>query len=155
MRQTSISVAMAILYQNQHFLMQLRDDKPGQIIYSGKWGLFGGHLESAELPKAGVIREIQEEINYDLKEPDFFRCYEDSKVNRYIFYAPLKIDIKSLELNEGQDLALVPLSDIRLGYHYSDKIAEKRYLGAIHQQILLDFAVFALNNLSEFDYKVD
>ncbi|MEB3314276.1 MAG: NUDIX domain-containing protein, partial [Cyanobacteriota bacterium] len=37
-------VAVAILYQSNQVLLQLRDDHPG-IIYPGQWGFFGGHLE--------------------------------------------------------------------------------------------------------------
>jgi 8-oxo-dGTP diphosphatase len=140
-----VLVTMAVLYQNQHFLMQLRDDKEN-ILYPGKWGLFGGHLESGETPEVGLIREIQEEINYLVKEPTLFRCYSDRKSDRYIFFAPLEVSLESLKLNEGQDLDLVPLDKIRLGYHYSKKIGEKRALGPIHRLILLDFAIFAQHN---------
>jgi 8-oxo-dGTP diphosphatase len=140
-----ILVTMAVLYQDRHFLMQLRDDKKS-ILYPGRWGLFGGHLESGETPQVGLIREIQEEINYLVKNPTLFRCYSDRKTERYIFFAPLEVSLESLELNEGQDLDLVPLDNIRLGYHYSRKIKEQRALGAIHRRILLDFATFALKN---------
>ena len=149
MKQTPVPVSMAVLYQNQSFLMQLRDDKDN-ILYPGKWGLFGGHLEAEELPQAGLIREVKEEINYFLQEPILFRCYADSQVNRYIFFAALEVDLAELELHEGQDFALVPLKDVRLGYYYSEKIAENRHLGAIHREILLDFAVYAQAHVLDF-----
>ncbi|VEP16120.1 ADP-ribose pyrophosphatase [Hyella patelloides LEGE 07179] len=149
MKLIPIPVAMAVLYHNQHFLMQLRDDKEG-ILYPGQWGLFGGHLELEEAPEAGLIREVKEEINYLVTEPTLFRCYNDTKVTRHIFFAPLTVSVDSLELNEGWDLDLVPLNSIQLGRHYSHQAKEERYLGAIHRRILLDFAVFAHNNLLSF-----
>ena len=152
MKQTPISVAMAILYQNRHFLMQLRDDKD-YIPYSGQWGLFGGHLETGESPSTGLIREIKEEINYFIAEPIFFRCYKDNKAYRHIFFASLDINIKSLKLNEGWDLDLVSLSSVRLGRHYSHEAGEERFIGDIHRRILLDFDIFARNNILTFDHK--
>lgn len=149
MKETPISVAMAVLYQNKHFLMQLRDDIEG-ILYPGKWGLFGGHLELGETPEAGLIREIKEEIDYVVTKPTLFKCYADSNVSRYIFFAPLKTSVTALELHEGWDLDLVPLSSISLGRHYSQKAGEERDLGGIHRRILLDFAIFAQKNLSDF-----
>ena len=149
MKKTSISVAMAILYQDRHFLMQLRDDIEG-ILYPGKWGLFGGHLEPGETPEAGLIREVKEEINYTLDRATLFKCYADSNVSRYIFFAPLKVSLTALELHEGWDLDLVPLSSIRLGRHYSQKAGKERDLGAIHRRMLLDFAIFAEKNVSDF-----
>ena len=149
MTKVPVPVSMAVLYQQQSFLMQLRDDKDN-ILYPGKWGLFGGHLEPEELPQAGLIREVKEEINYSLKEPILFRSYCDSRVARYIYFAPLEVGLADLELNEGQDFALVPLSNVRLGYYYSNKLAKNRYLGDIHRQILLDFANYAQAHLVDF-----
>lgn len=150
MNKTPTSVAMAVLYQDRHFLMQLRDDIEG-ILYPGKWGLFGGHLEPGETPEVGLIREVKEEINHTLQEATLFKCYADSNASRYIFFAPLKVDLTALELHEGWDLDLVPLSSIRLGRHYSQKAGEERDLGGIHRRILLDFTIFAEKNLSDFD----
>ena len=145
MKNSYISVAMALLYHQNCFLMQLRDDKPS-ILYPGYWGLFGGHLEEKEPPKQGLIREVQEEIEHDLQQPQYFRCYGDREVKRHIFYAPLTVKISTLVLNEGQDLALVPIESIQQGEYYSSKINQTRKLGPIHRQILLDFVTFAKSN---------
>ncbi|ELS01304.1 ADP-ribose pyrophosphatase [Xenococcus sp. PCC 7305] len=130
--------AMAILYQDNKFLMQLRDDIEG-ILYPGQWGFFGGHLDPGENPEVGVKRELIEEINYVIEKPKFYKCYADHKAERYIFYSPLTVDINELELNEGWDLDLVPVENIQHGFHYSDKPNMERPLGDIHRQILLDF----------------
>ena len=133
-----VQVAMAILYQDEKFLMQLRDDIPG-ILYPGCWGLFGGHLEPGETPEAGLKREVEEEINYTLISPLKLGCYNDEKVIRHIYYAPLKIPVEALTLNEGWDLDLVSLQDIYRGSCYARKARQERPLGDIHQHILLDF----------------
>ncbi len=143
-------VSMAILYRDQKFLMQLRDDYE-HILFPGQWGLFGGHLEIEEDPQSGLVREVREEINYLVVKPNFFKSYNDDSAHRYIYFAALNKDIDFLELNEGQDLDLVSIEDVSRGLHYSSKIKQDRQLGAIHQRILLDFFEFAQHNLGDFD----
>jgi 8-oxo-dGTP pyrophosphatase MutT (NUDIX family) len=133
-----ILVAMAILFQEGKFLMQLRDDIPG-ILYPGYWGFFGGHLEPGETPKAGVIREVKEEIGYCLNDAQLFDCYGDTEAYRYIFYAPLQVPLAQLDLQEGWDLGLITPEAIAKGVAYSEKAKQERPLGPIHQTILLDF----------------
>lgn len=58
-------VAIAILYRDNKFLMQLRDNIP-TIVYPGYWAFFGGHIEPGETPEVAVRREVLEEINYTL-----------------------------------------------------------------------------------------
>ncbi len=135
------SVALAILHQNGHFLMQLRDNIP-TIIYPDRWGFFGGHLEPGETPEMGVKREVLEEINYQLENPIFFCRHDDEVALRYIFHAPLTVPIQDLILQEGADLGLVSPEDVKQGHCYSQKLGEVRPLGKIHQEILLNFLNF-------------
>ncbi len=131
-------VALAILARDGKYLMQLRDDLP-HILYPGHWGFFGGHLDPGETPAEGLIREVREEINYEVTSLRKFRCYEDAEATRHIFYVPLTVDINELQQQEGFDLDLLERSSIEAGWHYSSKAGEVRPLGKIHQQILLDF----------------
>ena len=136
--QFPVQVALAILYQEDKFLMQLRDDIPS-ILYPGFWGLFGGHLEPEETPEAGLKRELEEEINYTVIAPSKLGFYKDDRVIRHIYYAPLTVSLDTLVLNEGWDLDLVSLKDIQRGSCYSAKAGQERPLGDIHQHILLNF----------------
>lgn len=133
-----IHVAIAIIYQEGKFLMQLRDNIP-TILYPGIWGLFGGHIEPGETPEAGVKREIREEINYLVEEPLFFGCYPDSKIMRHVFHFPLQVAINELKLLEGWDFGLVTTAELQRGCCYSQQAKEARAIGKIHRQILLDF----------------
>jgi 8-oxo-dGTP diphosphatase len=133
-----VEVALAILYREGNFLMQLRDDLPN-ILYPGIWGLFGGHLEPKEAPETGLKREVLEEIEYAVTYPVKFGCYADDRIIRHIYHAPLNVPLESLVLNEGWDLALVSPEAIARGSCYSAKADSIRNLGAIHRQILLDF----------------
>jgi 8-oxo-dGTP pyrophosphatase MutT (NUDIX family) len=133
-----VEVALAILYREGKFLMQLRDNIPN-ILYPGCWGLFGGHLEAGENPEAGLIREVIEEIDYCVEQPLKFKCYADTTVIRHIYHAPLTVSIDQLNLQEGCDLGLVAPADLERGNCYSYKTNSIEPMGDIHRQILWDF----------------
>ncbi|MBF2079081.1 MAG: NUDIX domain-containing protein [Synechococcales cyanobacterium T60_A2020_003] len=138
MSQEPIQVAIAILHQDNQFLMQLRDNIP-TILYPGVWAFFGGHLDPGERPGEGVIRELTEEIGYRPPTMGLFRVYKDAQIIRHVFHGPLTVPIYALELNEGWDLGLLSVADIHRGDRYSERAGDIRPLGAIHRQILLDF----------------
>jgi 8-oxo-dGTP diphosphatase len=131
-------VAIAILHQNDQFLMQLRDDDPN-IFYAGHWGFFGGHLEPGESPDAGIRRELQEEIGHVPEPLELWLRHEDEEVIRFFYQAELTVPISTLELNEGQDIGLCGLEEIQKGIKYSPRIQEERPLGIPHQRALLAF----------------
>lgn len=138
MENQQVQVAIAILYQDNKFLMQLRDNNPN-ILYPGYWALFGGHIESGETPNVAVKREVLEEIGYDYPKFSEFCCYWDDNVIRHVFHAPLLVDSNQLVLNEGWDMGFLTPADIRQGTCYSTIAAEVRPLGPMHQRIMLDF----------------
>lgn len=57
------NVGAVIEVPNRGFLFQLRDNIP-DIVMPGRWGLFGGHIESGESAEETLIREVKEEICY-------------------------------------------------------------------------------------------
>jgi 8-oxo-dGTP diphosphatase len=133
-----VEVAIAILPYEGKFLMQLRDNIPS-IIYPGLWGLFGGHIEVGETPEIAVVREVIEEIGYEITDPQKFGCYSDDRAIRHVFYAPLTVGIDRLVLAEGWDLGLITPQQIGAGSAYSAIAGEERLLGAVHQHIMIDF----------------
>ena len=68
---------VVIIIENEkgEILLQLRDDKP-TIPYPNKWVLFGGRAEENESFEEAIKREMQEEIELDLKTFKLFRIYE-------------------------------------------------------------------------------
>lgn len=137
--QVAVHCAIAILYRDNQFLMQLRDNI-STILYPGYWALFGGHIESNETPEIAVQREILEEIGYKLPSSfTFFGCYPDERVVRHVFHAPLEVEFNQLVLNEGWDMGLLTPEDIHFGSCYSPIARETRPLGPVHQCILQDF----------------
>lgn len=135
----TVEVAIAILYQADQFLLQLRDDIPG-IAYPGYWGFFGGHLDPGEQPETAMWRELQEEIGYTPPTLTQFKSYrQDPTVVRHVFTAPLTVEVDALILHEGWDMALFTLDDVVRGDRYSSNAGGVKLLGPPHQQILLDF----------------
>ncbi len=141
-------VALAILYRQNQFLLQLRDDIP-DIRYPGHWGLFGGHIEPGETPDDAIQRELMEEICYILPQLSKFGSYStnDSQVVRHIFHAPLTVEVSQLILQEGWDLSLFAPKQIRQGSGYSVKAERICPLAPPAQQVLLDF--FEQTGISE------
>lgn len=133
-------VAVAILYRESKFLMQLRDNIPN-IIAPGCWALFGGHIEPGESPEIAVQREVMEEIGYELTNFTKFGIYRDEKAVRYVFQAPLLVPVSQLVLSEGWDLDLLTAADIHKGKYYSEKAGEVRPLADLPQKIMLDFII--------------
>lgn len=131
-------VAIAILYQNDRFLMQLRDNIP-TIAYPGQWAFFGGHLDPGENHEVAIHRELLEEISYDPPDLAYFRTYSDPQVIRHVYQAPLTVGLANLQLHEGWDMGFLTLEEIRQGGCYSEKAGYVCPLGKPHQQILLDF----------------
>lgn len=131
-------VAIAILYRNNQFLMQLRDDNPN-ILFPGHWAFFGGHLEPGEEAETGVRRELIEEIGYCPAQLTLFQQYKDETLARYVYWGELDVELSELVLAEGMDMDLVTEEDIIRGDRYSNRIQQVRPLGRPHQEILLDF----------------
>jgi 8-oxo-dGTP pyrophosphatase MutT (NUDIX family) len=133
------AAAIAILYRDNRFLLQLRDDIP-EIFYPGTWGFFGGQVEPDELPIAAVQRELEEEIGYQPPQIQHF-CSYLTHLNsvRHVFYAPLVVGLEELQLNEGQDLGLFTIEEVQQGYCFSVRLGQNRPLAAPPRQILLDF----------------
>jgi 8-oxo-dGTP diphosphatase len=131
-------VAIAILYRDHKFLMQLRDNIP-TIIYPGCWGFFGGHIEPGETPDVAVRRELQEEIGYVPPVLTKFGCFTTDLAIRHIYHGELAVGLEDLVLGEGWDMGLLSPTDILRGDYYSEQAQQVRPLGAPHRQFLLDF----------------
>ncbi|BBA79426.1 hypothetical protein RGRSB_0908 [cyanobacterium endosymbiont of Rhopalodia gibberula] len=138
-----LQVALVIVYQEDNFLLQLRDNR-STIAYPDHWGLFGGHIESGETPEQALKRELVEEINYKVPNPMKFRVYNEPNITRYLYSSPLTVAIEQLVLQEGVDFGLVPVNMIKQGRCYSPKTDQVHPIGKVHRAILLDFFEYNL-----------
>jgi 8-oxo-dGTP pyrophosphatase MutT (NUDIX family) len=105
-RQIAVGLIAA---EDGRVLLQLRDDKPG-LTGAGKWGFFGGHLESGESPEEAFLREMHEELGW---RPRHFERYGTADLDSdgwhvisHGFAAHLDVRLDALTLGEGQAMQL-------------------------------------------------
>jgi 8-oxo-dGTP pyrophosphatase MutT (NUDIX family) len=106
-----------ILFYNSkgEILLQLRDDIP-EINWPNHWGCIGGAVEDSETVEEGLIREVQEEIEYTLMDYTYLGMLPLSNVREYhMFVAPLDIDVSDITLHEGQEVGFFdPVNALQL-----------------------------------------
>lgn len=108
----------AIILENSggEILLYLRDNKP-TIPFPHHWDLFGGYVEEGETPEQALIREVKEELDYDLKEYKFFKKYEclegDAHPNvKYVYIGKVDKPVEELHLQEGERLQFFTREEI-------------------------------------------
>lgn len=107
------SVASILWNPDLGYLLQHREDIH-DIAYPGWWCLFGGAREEHETPVQAIRRELLEELELDIPEPEiFFSCaydlnFESRYVRKFYFISYVSNDLNSrIVLNEGQGLKWV------------------------------------------------
>ena len=86
----------------KEILLQLRDDKP-DLEYPNCWGTFGGQIEEGETPQEALVREIKEELDFDVESPELYRVYSFDGYDIYMFSkVNKKITLNDFDVREGQ-----------------------------------------------------
>ena len=124
----------AIILENDEgeILLYLRDNKPG-IPFPIHWDLIGGHVEDCESPEEALIREVKEELDYDLKDYKFFKEYHclegDAYPNtKYIYSGRFNIPVEEITLLEGE----------KAMYFKKEEIQDVRFANII-QDIVMEY----------------
>jgi 8-oxo-dGTP diphosphatase len=120
-------VATALLFDcNNKLLIYLRDDKPG-IPFPNHWDLFGGHVDEGELPEQALVRELKEELNIDIADYRFYKCFESLSEERpntkFVYVVRINQQADELTLLEGQYLKGIELSE-HAQYRFANMLAE-------------------------------
>lgn len=106
-------VTGVVLYCGDAVLLQYRDDRP-DIRFPNTWAIFGGMVEDGESAEDAARREIEEELGLRLTGAlECIHVGEDGDRHRTYFAAPLMEPLESLELREGQGMALLTAADLR------------------------------------------
>ncbi len=108
----------AIILENSkgELLLYLRDNKQN-IPFPDHWDLIGGHVEEGETPEQALVREVKEELHWDLKEFGFFKKYECFKGDawpniKYIYTGKIDKPVHELTLGEGKRLQFFSETEI-------------------------------------------
>lgn len=126
----TVEVALAFLEHEGRCLLQLRDDI-SNIAWPGRWGFFGGRLESGEHAHQAIQRELDEEIANTSSRLESWFTYQDSHLVIHMFKGLLEVSLVDLELREGQDMLLVSPAELTGAPLWSPKIQEYRHLAPI------------------------
>jgi len=112
-----IKIAACILEnEKKEILLYSRDNKK-TIPFPHHWDLFGGYVEAGETPEQALIREVKEELNYDLKEFRFFKKYlclrGDVHQNaKYVYIGKINLPIGQINLRVGERLKFFSRQEI-------------------------------------------
>ncbi|NET42119.1 NUDIX domain-containing protein [Okeania sp. SIO2B3] len=117
---------------SKQILLVLRDNKDS-IPFPNTWNLLGGFIENGELPEECICREIMEEIEIELTDINFFQKYNIYDREHYVFWKQIDLDLKQIQLNEGQ----------RLAYFSKDEL-DQNQLAFQCNQVLNDFFIQVL-----------
>ena len=106
LRQTEARGVSAILINDRgQVLLQQRDDNPA-IRYPGHWALFGGTVEAGESAAEAVAREVQEEIDFAMRNFGLFREFVQNNKHEFAYVGELTASPDALTLSEGQGMEL-------------------------------------------------
>jgi 8-oxo-dGTP diphosphatase len=120
-------VAAALLFDgNNQLLIYLRDDKP-EISFPGYWDLFGGRVEPGETPEQGLVRELKEELNIDIKDFELYKTFaspaEANPNTKFVYVVKIKKVAADLTLYEGQYLKGIHLNE-RHQYQFANILGQ-------------------------------
>jgi mutator protein MutT len=88
----------------------LLQDRKSISKFGEEWGFFGGSLEEGETPTEAVIREIQEELGYELQTFEMFKHYQGTTPTgisfiEHVYLAPFP-GFNKLTQTEGDNMEL-------------------------------------------------
>lgn len=106
------SSTIAFINSSNQVLLFLRDNKP-EIPFPNRWDLLGGNFEEGETAEQCIVREMREEIEFDLKDPVLFKTYDLVDRIEHLFWQRANFDIAKTPLHEGQRLAWFSEEQIR------------------------------------------
>ncbi|MGC9309496.1 MAG: NUDIX hydrolase [Candidatus Nanoarchaeia archaeon] len=95
-------VSVIIFYDdNGKLLVQ----KKGSRKQGNSFRFFGGHIEKGETPEQALIREIKEELNFDINDFEFFNKYQFDieELNNHIEMHCFLANIPEIELTPSDE----------------------------------------------------
>ena len=98
-------VVKAVIFKDEKFLLQLRDNKPN-IPYPNTWAFFGGGVEDSENHKEALKRELEEELGWSPESFEYLIKIMNKTFNCKITHYILECSVSRDELCLGEGAAM-------------------------------------------------
>ena len=120
-------VVKAVIYRDEKYLLQLRDDDPA-ISCPNTWSFFGGEVDIGESHEQALKRELKEELNWRPLNMELIGESTDFKTNCRTTYFSIRCNIpsKQLRLGEGQEMK----------WYYKEEVFQLTNLPSIIKKII-------------------
>lgn len=103
---------LLLLDRDDRVLLQLRSDTD-EIPFANRWGTFGGALKPGESPEQAIVREIGEELDYDLREFTWFGSFPYRGYDIQMYYCrDVNLELSDLTIREGQRGQFFTLTEV-------------------------------------------
>ena len=103
-------------------LLHKRDGKTK--INPNAWTFFGGLKEGNETPRETFMRELNEELNIDIKKNEIKTLCdylnEELQTYRFVFYVESDLEKSQMKLGEGEDFDWISLGKV-FEYNLTEK----------------------------------
>lgn len=134
-----LGAGIILLNSNNEVLLLLRDNKV-DISFPNMWDIPGGKVEEGESPEQALRREMLEEMSiHNLGEIKLFKIIASENITDNIFWKRINLNLREIELNEGQVLGYFDLKKIQeteLAFNYN-KVLEEFYKEIVNKKGLL------------------
>ncbi|MBK7227521.1 MAG: NUDIX domain-containing protein [Ignavibacteriales bacterium] len=134
-----LGAGIILLNSNNEVLLLLRDNKI-DIPFPNMWDIPGGKVEEGESPEQALRREMLEEMSiHNLGEIKLFKILTSENITDNIFWKRINLNLREIELNEGQVLGYFDLKKIQeteLAFNYN-KVLEEFYKEIVNKKGLL------------------
>jgi len=134
MNELKDKTGLILIDKNDNIVLQLRDNNL-KIKYPNCVGTFGGAIEQGESPEQAIIREIKEELDYNLKNFEFIGNFPFEGYNIFMFLKrDSNLESSKLKINEGQRVVLINLNNPQLKnytFAFNTKKIVEHYLSNI------------------------
>jgi mutator protein MutT len=134
------NLSLIILFdRNGRILLQ---DRKSMSKHGEEWGYFGGKIDAGESPEEAIVREIKEELEFNLKDFKFLK--------EYVAYAKLLRNGEMAEVKHHVFLKLINLDDFdKMVLHEGDGMkwfsieeAKKLNMLGLDPKVLEDFEIY-------------
>ena len=106
-------VVKAVIFKEEKFLLQLRDNNPA-IPYPNSWAFFGGGVDDGERHEEALKRELKEELGWCPQILKYLSKVKNKTANCYITHYLIHCSLNDgqLILGEGQAMGWFSLDEI-------------------------------------------